>query len=389
MKLGSKLLLKQLYKEYYFHNKEIVAREIMEINQREFGCNRFEEETLIRHLAFENQNELAEFLVKTVPKDFYHSAAYYLFPEREMYEKEWLAADLIFDIDADHLHEKDLRPSVFYLCEECGEISGEGGNPCGRCGGILKEVSWIGERELEVARKETVRLVRILREELGFSEEEIDVYFSGGRGFHVYVISEESKKLTSEERVEITDYIRLTGYDLRYEDERRRTAQRISAILGEEEERFLDELMEDETKIFLTSTRGLESGKSMDLRASLNHLKTEIPPRIWDKMERYVVRREMVEIDPVVTTDTHRLIRSSMSLHGKTGLVKKPIDDLDAFDPLTDAVALTEDEIRVKVEYSPQIRLGDREFGPFHREVVSVPAYLAVFMVGRGVADVE
>ncbi|MFQ5710194.1 MAG: DNA primase small subunit domain-containing protein [Candidatus Geothermarchaeales archaeon] len=371
-------------------NKEEITRRIRQLNRREFGYITFIEDALIRHLAVEDEDKLAEFLVQNAPRDFYHSSAYYLFPEREMHEKEWMASDLIFDIDADHLQEKGLRPTVFYLCNGCGEHYEKREGNCERCGGNLRRVDWLDERDLELAKKETMRLIDILEGDLGFRESDVEVYFSGSRGYHVHVYGEEAKKLGPEERIEITDYIRLTGYNMRYEDdERKRTAKLISAIMEGADEGFLMDLSEREKETFASSLKrlGLEGGG--DFRRSLAALMGETPAEVRRKMEAYVIRQGMVGIDPVVTTDTHRLIRAPVSLHGKTGLVKKPVADIESFNPFIDAVGLPEGEVDIHVKYSPKIFMKDREFGSYGNEAVTVPTYVAAFLMGRGVADVQ
>ncbi len=42
-------------------------------------------------------------LAETVPSDVYHSCAYYENPDFDMDKKGWIGADLVFDIDADHI----------------------------------------------------------------------------------------------------------------------------------------------------------------------------------------------------------------------------------------------------------------------------------------------
>ena len=47
---------------------------------------------------------MRDFLKKNVPSHVYHSAAYYEIPGAPtMAKKNWLGADLVFDLDADHL----------------------------------------------------------------------------------------------------------------------------------------------------------------------------------------------------------------------------------------------------------------------------------------------
>jgi len=57
-----------------------------------------------RHKAFVSVAEMQEYVQAMVPAHVYHSAAYYQHPGAPtMKEKNWEGADLIFDIDADHL----------------------------------------------------------------------------------------------------------------------------------------------------------------------------------------------------------------------------------------------------------------------------------------------
>ena len=76
---------------------------------------------------------------------------------------------------------------------------------------------------------------------------------------------------------------------------------------------------------------------------------------------------ESANIDTVVTTDIHRLIRMNGTLHGKTGLKKsgvssgKPVD----FDPFTEAVAFKKGTAKVLVSDAPEFRLGGETLGPY------------------------
>src|ERR671925_402540 len=95
-------LVRSAFKEYYFrHSENIEVPERME--EREFGYMQFGS-GMIRHFGFRNIGELLATLIKEVPSDVYCSNAYYRFPTYPMHEKQWIGADLIFDIDAKDLH---------------------------------------------------------------------------------------------------------------------------------------------------------------------------------------------------------------------------------------------------------------------------------------------
>ena len=57
-----------------------------------------------RHLDFKAFNELKEHITSNVPLHVYSSSALYKYPGAPTMEgKEWLGADLVFDLDADHI----------------------------------------------------------------------------------------------------------------------------------------------------------------------------------------------------------------------------------------------------------------------------------------------
>jgi DNA primase small subunit len=104
-----------------------------------------------------------------------------------------------------------------------------------------------------------------------------------------------------------------------------------------------------------------------------------------------VVRAETAPIDEPVTTDLRRLIRFPGSLHGGTGLVVRriPLDDVDTFDPLVDAVAepFTTREVDVEVTEPGPVSLGGDSFR-MEEGIVTVRESLGVFLLARGRAEV-
>jgi DNA primase small subunit len=108
-------------------------------------------------------------------------------------------------------------------------------------------------------------------------------------------------------------------------------------------------------------------------------------------MIREAIEKQAVKIDTVVTTDIHRLIRLSNTLHGETGLKKLEFsaDEIERFDPLESAIAFTDGTVQVEVVEAPQFRLGDREYGPFENQRVELPTATAMFLLCKGVARTE
>ena len=87
----------------------------------------------------------------------------------------------------------------------------------------------------------------------------------------------------------------------------------------------------------------------------------------WLNLAEQVKNLESANIDTVVTTDIHRLIRMNGTLHGKTGLLKIefPANQLDDFDPFTQAVAFKKGTAKVLVSDAPEFRLGGATLGPY------------------------
>src|SRR5256884_9739590 len=93
--------LKAHFRRYYEHTKPILPDRF---GRREFGFMFWTAGIVQRHLGFSREEELRSFLSSRVPAHAYYSSAYYETPNAPtMEEKGWLGADLIFDLDADHL----------------------------------------------------------------------------------------------------------------------------------------------------------------------------------------------------------------------------------------------------------------------------------------------
>ena len=100
MDANARFLLKS-FRKYYKENQIILPSRF---GRREFGFMFFDKNFVQRHMGFPNGAEIQKFMVSQVPSHSYYSTAYYRKPNAPtMEEKEWLGADLIFDLDADHL----------------------------------------------------------------------------------------------------------------------------------------------------------------------------------------------------------------------------------------------------------------------------------------------
>jgi DNA primase small subunit len=150
-------------------------------SQREYAYLLFRERAMVRHKTFATPTALVSALRDRIPSDVYHSCAYYENPDLEMDKKGWIGADLVFDIDADHIPTScgkihDEWHCANPDCKVSGGMTGRGVTPeeCPACGGVKFEVkTWACEECIDPTRHETRKLLAMLPYDFGFSEHEI------------------------------------------------------------------------------------------------------------------------------------------------------------------------------------------------------------------------
>ena len=402
--------VQNIFREYY--NKDFSLNECLPmIEKREFGFASFEG-WMLRHKSFKNKEELASFLHNSVPSDAYFSCAYYEDPEAEMERKGWLGADLIFDIDADHIPTPCDKFHDEWVCGDCG-FAGKGVTPekCPICSGEKFNVStWPCEVCLNSAKAEAVKLLDMLIEDFGFSKSEVHVFFSGHRGYHVHVEGEAVKTLDAVARKEIVDYISGLGFDAVFHGVSRKSwirthvlsspslnnlgwSRRIAKgiydfILNAEKEDLIGIGLKRNVveTILKNKDTMLKSWKDSRTLSAVKGVGFET----WRRIMEFCAQRQSAKIDTVVTTDIHRLIRLADTLHGKTGLkkVEFPVSAIDDFDPFKNAVAFKKGVVTVFVSGVPEFRLGDDVFGPYKERKVELPTAASVLLICKGRAEV-
>ncbi|MEM2142244.1 MAG: DNA primase small subunit PriS [Candidatus Thorarchaeota archaeon] len=364
-----------------------------------------------RHLGFGSAQELTQFLVESPPHSIYHSAAFYRAPvARNMDEKGWQGAELVFDIDADHLNSPCKNVHDKWICKKCGRTGTNEppDNGCPECGGTtFGTLKWICERCLGLAKTNALRLYdKFLVEDLGIEPTNIRVNYSGHRGYHVRVLDPDVSKLDSSARIEIIHFVTGRGINAR-------------RILGQQERvivvprrgtpgwhgKAADALISYLTEIdgYQESSRWTKILKNQVTRQqTIDGLKRD-PPILrpvkgigygtWQEILTSAASKWGAEIDEPVTHDLHRVIRLAGSLNGKTGFLVRPVtrDEADDFDPLSDSIVF-EGKRKIRVRSSvevPPIRIGDVSYGPYTDEVIEMPLSAAMFFLCKGVATVE
>jgi DNA primase small subunit len=391
-----------MFREYYMRDYAPKSS-ISKIEQREFGFIMFEG-WMQRHKSFSQMSELKEFLQDSVPSDSYYSCAYYESPEAEMDRKGWIGADLIFDIDADHIPTSCDKIHDEWVCGSCG-FSGKGILPekCPVCGSEkFNAKTWPCEICLASAKAETLKLLDMLTEDFGFSENEMHIFFSGHRGYHVSVGCEAVMTLDSVARKEIVDYVSSLGLDISFYDLSKKEVLASnhgwSKRLNQGIQNFIINAKDEDLRNIGLKKNVIDAlSRNRDsILSSLQDAGKRAPlikgvgPDSWKRMAEHVVKLQSAKIDTVVTTDIHRLIRLTDTLHGKTGFLKVefPLSTTANFDPFKDAIAFKEGTATVNVSDAPEFRLGDEMFGPYRDQKVELPTAAAVLLICKGRAEV-
>jgi DNA primase small subunit len=417
--------LKSKFVEYYGTSTiELPER----FTRREWGFLYLGETFMQRHLSFRKNTELIQFLTGkkgqnkgyrnkanvqglNIPAHVYYSSAYYQEPGLQPMPAKvegWLGADLIFDLDDDHLRNI------------------EGLTPIER----LEKVKYITRYKL---------LDDFILGDLGFDEKYIRIAFSGSRGYHIHIRDPNVFSMSSAERREIVDYLTGTGLNLDriFPDEVYDTKEFGGKKYSKKPKlvtpkltspgwrgrmaRGILELINSIAK--LPEDKGL--AKLNQICRNLRYKGKPIPPKEIEEVYHEIFSRARIKIDPEtfekrnileifprdklrdifleivrehqkiemagetdepVTTDVKRLIRLPTSLHGKTGfrVVPLTIDELKDFSPFKDALAFGEDPISVKITIQEpfSFKLGGEEFlikpGENSKEL---PEFAAIYLM--------
>jgi len=376
---------------------------------REFAFFWFSREGALRHTSFANKSELVPFLVKECPAHTFYSAAYYDEPDApQMPLKGWRGADLIFDIDADHFDLPCQQKHDAWKCPDCGH-SGHGRRPdqCPNCKKIrCQELKWMCPECLGKAKEETIKIVEsFLISDMGLSQSDIMVVFSGHRGYHIHCFTPELQQLGSQERREIVDYIAGTGLAPRHhgfaDDSYGLPKGPDKRVPGWERKiaQGLLTLFQDPQQ--LKRIPGLRANQARLLQQNAPQIHQNLvatPPRYimpkgvgqktWQVVTQHVIERLGAIVDEPVTTDIHRLIRLPGSLNGKTGFLVKPIEftALEEFNPFQDAQVFT-GTAKLLVRDAPEFTVGGIHY-PAMREIKKeLPLSAAMLLLCKGVAE--
>jgi DNA primase small subunit len=364
-------------------------------NEREWGYIPWTADgqtTMVRHRSWLDVGDLGRFLAEERPQHVYFSAAQYRDPSaNSMSRKDWQGADLVFDLDADHLPGVDPEETSYAAM-------------------------------LETCKDALLDLLDVLEDDFGF--EDLTVVFSGGRGYHVHVRDDGVSQLGRGDRREIVEYVLAEDLDLEALLERELvdgiglenpTEKRTLSTTGGWGKRVHDDLLAvvDEVRAMddiedklerLREYDGIGDGSARKLVNVFDANYDQIANGNVEVHGRFLTLARQVAaetfdadaapIDEPVTTDINRLIRLPGSLHGGTGLevTRIPRADVAAFDPLEDAVSATfrdggEDALAVEVTDPVTVELDGDSF-TLEAGASTVPEPVGIFAMARGHAEI-
>jgi len=340
-----------------------------------------------RHRALPTKGDLLSYLQTRGPHSCFHSTAYYEDPsQRKMSEKGWLGADLIFDLDGDHLpgvSDNDFPGMMEKIQEQAWSLWND-----------------------------------FLHPEFGFKEEYVQTTFSGHRGFHIHVRDPAYLHLDSNARRELVNYITgvgidvksvMAGPDIGWSDRIDLgfdgVIDSLSSISSSSEnsKQLVSELHSSLKSRNFTCSEELirrladESSKG-DRIARLRHDRSRTvftTPKLNETFWELVKGAPLAvgETDENVTVDVKRVIRWVGSLHGKSGLrvTEFPLERLEpdtsiSFDALSSThVFSTQSSIKVElVSDDVTARIANQDVSGSTGDVFDVHEAMATFLSLKG-----
>ena len=368
--------LRQRFSDYY---KKTILVSPSSLEQREWGFVLFSPNSpsmrMRRHVSFSGREELSQYIKNLIPQHIYYSTAYYEKPDAgTMADKGWCGADLVFDLDADHI----MRGPY--------------------------------DKMLARVKEETGKLISMLTVEFGMDTKTIELVFSGGRGYHVHIKDIVFRGWGSAERRELIDYVCGIGIDpsvmlsikkpvspgwpVRYRE----------TLL--EYLRWMGTLTEEDAMAHLVAIEGIGKDSATLLLKNREVIITQIerhPTSMILKnralqailscqegeFKKRLLSRAALADEPV-TTDTKRLIRMPTSLHGGSGMRVQPLElrDLNDFEPLVDAVVFSMRDVRIDLHHPVTIPMLGSTY-ELQKGITTVPEAVAVFLCCRGMAEIS
>jgi len=388
MEVATREYLKRRFEDYYRSER---IPEPSHVTEREFGYIPWDDDTrMIRHRSVIQMDGFQDYFATKRPRHVYMSAARFDNPSAStMEEKGRNATTLVFDIDGDHLPGVDPDTIAY-------------------------------PDMLERGREEVLKLIELLESDFGFSD--FDVFFSGGRGYHVHVYDDGVEALSKDARQDMIEYLSTETVvldDLLTDDaigdlhwtSRASSSKSKQLIKDGWGDRIRDAVLEDLERIeslnqsdAVAEFRDIDGIGEKTAKGLVDFIDTDNPKiqsgviDAHDGFSNYVelvAHRVFLEqaahVDEPVTTDLNRLMRLPGSLHGGTSLkvTEIPRGNLTEFNPLTDAIPdfFTGESVDVSMNSAVEIDVGGVSVDADAGDEYEFTEPVAMFLMSRGDAE--
>ena len=307
--------LKTYYRDHFDINLLWKVMDKESFPRREFGFDRAGH-FFTRNKSFASPSDLKEYMSIYVTKAAY-AGAIYADPVRTktkkynaftIHDTEWMGRELIFDLDAN-----DYDPVRQCDCK--------GRNVCEICWGLIQDAAVIMDETLRV--------------DFGFKK--LQWVFTGGRGYHCWVLDKETLTLSQEQRSGLVNYMQLIhdpGGGQRVEK-----ITNSAVLLNERIVRLLTKRFVLDSKPIVLEEIGIKKTARATMIRKLKEKNYKelidiIPRKVtYEQFFEQMVKYRYARIDHKVTIDTRRLIRLPGSVHSHTGYVGQYIDNPESFFP--------------------------------------------------------
>ncbi|MEM4133809.1 MAG: DNA primase catalytic subunit PriS [Candidatus Micrarchaeia archaeon] len=370
--MDEETFITEKFRHYYSNHWTKAPKKI---HNREFGFGGWSKKIESRHYSFSSEKELNAYLGRNAPLFISYSEAYYKYPAaRPIEKKEWIQGDLVFDIDANELG------------MSCTEKHGK---------------EWVCEKCMDRAKECALRLIDdFLVKDFNIPKEEIEVNFSGNRGYHIH-ISTRFQSLKTYGRKEIADYVNANGLEYErffYPDpiHKRIIGPKVTDggwkgrianfVVKHIKERSLE-------KIGIHKKTAERFYSRVDAAEQISNGNWEAvyvsdKKKFFSQIVEAIKKDQAAFVDEGVTFDTSKLIRMPDSIHGETGLLAQRFDvkSFDKYDWTSMPIIFSEDPMKIYVHSCKEFILKNQTFGPYNNQVVELPEYAAIYLICKKVA---
>ena len=402
--------LRDLFKEYYKNNP---VDSPIEIQKREVGIGDFGKKISARHLAFQNNDQLNEYLRTKTPFFISYSVGYYNYPDRRgsMDQKELLGADIVYEFDSDDFDLECQNKHDVWVCKNpnCKKHGFGHIDKCPECESAVEITEWTCDNCLNKAKTETKRLIDFLEKEFNLDSDSFIISFSGSKGYHIRLTNKSIIGLSKSARLQMMNYILGKDLDLKqlgFEYINKQWSCPTPGKVSGWSKKILDfiisyisqadykTLKKDFNFSKLKAEQFLEKKDDILNKMYNNMLYSNFynGSKFWQNLIEFSISQISFKIDPMSSSDIYKIMRMPDTIHGGTGFLSstiKKVDNLKDFDAFSDPVVLDMKNFKkIKIlKPTPKFRIRDQVYGPFESdEQVDLPIAVSSFLILKGVA---